>query len=429
MSLPILPAFWALVAINSTAAFEVEATIRKVDTEKRIISFTVAQGDRTARVAQDAPVRDAEGKELPEGLGAPGLKEGAVVTLTIERDGDKPVIRAVRLGRRSAGAGRPKEVEGVDTSGLVPLTDLGAGKYRGFQGGLYPDSSNARPAAHEEAGRALAKTVRPLDADGTPSPDGKVVLLGVGFSNTVQAFQGFMQAASKDGEVNPRLVPVNGAVGGMSAAMIRDPDRGRGETYWQTVDERLKAAGVTRQQVQAAWVKETNPATQQEDGFPRSIRDLEEQLGDIVRILHRRFPNLKLVYLSSRTYGGWAKRRPDGTPPGNSEPFSYESGFAVKWLIGQQLAGEPALNFDPGRGPVRAPWLSWGPYLWANGTTPRRDGFRFELDDFREDDRMHESPAGQRKVGGLLLHFFKTDPTAAGWFRRDSAGGDVLPKP
>jgi hypothetical protein len=127
---------------------------------------------------------------------------------------------------------------------------------------------------------------------------------------------------------------------------------------------------------------------------------------------------VKLTYLSSRTYGGWAKTLPGRAAPGNSEPFSYESGFAVKWLIEQQLQGDPVLNYDPAKGEVKAPWLSWAAYLWANGTMPRGDGFRFDYDDFRENDRMHESPAGMRKVGNLLLRFFKTDPTTQAWFLR-----------
>jgi hypothetical protein len=54
--------------------------------------------------------------------------------------------------------------------------------------------------------------------------------------------------------------------------------------------------------------------------------------------------------------------------------------------------------------------------LWANGTAKRTDGFHFELDDFREDDRMHHSLAGQVKLGKMLLQFFKSDATTRGWF-------------
>jgi hypothetical protein len=322
-------------------------------------------------------------------------------------------------GNERAALAAPRQKAGtqVDTFHLTPLTDLGNGPYQGFPGGLYPDGKNERPARHEAAGLALTKQVRPLDADGKPRKDGKIVLLGVGFSNTVQAFNGFMQTAKADKSLNPRVVLVNGAMGGMSARMIQDPDdHGRGTKYWAHVDEQLKAAGVTRAQVQVIWLKETNPAPHA-GGFPKYIRDLQAELTRIVNLLPKRFPNLKLVYLSSRTYGGWAKAPPGRVGgPGNSEPYSYETGFAVKWLIEQQLNGDPALNFDPKQGAVRAPWLSWGPYLWANGSTPRKDGFHFELSDFRENDRMHHSLQGQAKMGRQLLQFFKTDTTTRGWF-------------
>jgi hypothetical protein len=221
--------------------------------------------------------------------------------------------------------------------------------------------------------------------------------------------------------MSPHVVLVNGAVGGMSANMIQDPDAGRGKKYWATVDERLKAAGVTRAQVQVVWLKETNPAPHV-GRFPKYVRALEGELARIVQVLHARFPNVKLVYLSSRTYGGWAKAAPRRAAPGNSEPFSYESGFAVQWLIARQLRGDPALNYDPAKGAVKAPWLSWGPYLWANGARKRADGFHFTPSDFREDDRMHHSPAGMRKLGNELLRFFKTDTTARGWFVRNRKG-------
>jgi hypothetical protein len=126
---------------------------------------------------------------------------------------------------------------------------------------------------------------------------------------------------------------------------------------------------------------------------------------------------VKLAYLSSRTYGGRAKASPGRIGgPGNSEPYSYETGFAVKWLVERQLKGDPELNYDPQKGVVKAPWLSWGPYLWANGTVKRKDGFSFQLSDFRENDHTHYSPQGQVKTGRELLRFFKTDSTTRGWF-------------
>ena len=254
-----------------------------------------------------------------------------------------------------------------------------------------------------------------LDAAGKLNATGKIVLLGVGFSNTVQGFNGFLQVAREDKDINPRVVLVNGAVGGMSAAKIQNPnDNGPGAKYWATVDERLKAAGVTRQQVQVIWLKETNPQPH-EGSFPKYVQLLQSQLGHIVRILSQRFPNAKLVYLSSRTYGGWAKPRPNGTPPGNSEPFSYESGFAYKWLVEQQLKGDPELNYDE-TGLSQSPLVELGTIPMGQWFDQGADGFRFQLEDYREDDRMHHSAAGQIKIGQQLLQFFKTDSTTRTWF-------------
>lgn len=291
-------------------------------------------------------------------------------------------------------------VPAVDPAKLVPLSELGAKKYQGFEGGFYPGGKNERPAAHEKAGLALAKTVRPLDAGGKPNAEGKVVLLSVGMSNTAQASQGFQKALAGFDDRHPRLVFVNGAQGGMTAVAIQKPDDGgRGQKYWTTVDARLKSAGVTRAQVQVVWIKQANAGPK--EGFPRYAQKLQGELANIVRFLPERFPQVKLVYLSSRTYGGYAKT------PLNPEPYAYESAFAVRWLIEQQLKGDLA----------RAPWLSWGPYLWANGETKRADGYFYLSTDFR-DDGTHHSSAGSRKIGQHMLEFFQSDSTTRPWFAK-----------
>src|SRR5262249_17226127 len=148
------------------------------------------------------------------------------------------------VGMKVQGSGgRPPFVK-VDSTGLKPLTEL-AGKemYKGYAGGLYGSGKNERPAAHEAAGVALAKQVRPLAADGKPAPDGKIVLLSVGMSNTSQASTGFQRAIKGDPDVNPHLRFVNGAVGGMTARAIQNPDdNGQGSKYWKTVGHRLTEA-------------------------------------------------------------------------------------------------------------------------------------------------------------------------------------------
>jgi Spy/CpxP family protein refolding chaperone len=316
------------------------------------------------------------------------------------------------LKKRPFRLGGPPVVDKAALAKLKPLTELGTGKYKDFVGGLYPDGKNERPPAHEKAGLARAKKVQPLGRDGKLAADGKIVLLSIGMSNTTQEFSAFMRLARADDDKNPQVVLVDGAQGGMTAQAIQDPESGPGKRFWTTVDRRLEDAGVTRAQVQAVWIKEADAGPS--EGFPRYARKLEGELARIVQLLPGRFPNVQLCYLSSRTYAGYARTRL------NPEPYAYESGFSVKWLIERQIAGEAELNHDASKGKVRAPWLSWGPYLWANGTTRRADGFSYEESDFGSDG-THPSESGRRKVAELLLRFFKSDSTTRPWFVKGSS--------
>jgi hypothetical protein len=128
-----------------------------------------------------------------------------------------------------------------------------------------------------------------------------------------------------------------------------------------------------------------------------------------VQIIKTRYPNTRIVYVSSRIYGGYA------TTGLNPEPYAYESGLSMKWLIEQQIQGAPALNHDPQRGPAVAPFLQWGPYLWADGVVPRSDGLTWVVGEFQSDG-THPSSPGQAKVANLLLQFLINSPTSRVWF-------------
>lgn len=381
-------------------------TIKQIDRDKHTIVIAHDGQEDEYHITPSTRLMDVAGKPIAERLGDERLKPGASI-LFKPNDHESKALLGIKLRGRGL-AGVEQGSAAADTSALKPLDELGGGEYRGFQGGLYPDGKNERPAEHETAGLKLAEQVEPLDARGQPDANGKIVLLTVGMSNTSQVSEAFKRQADGDADKNPRLVIVNGAQGGMSADRITNPSDGRsGQKYWSEVDRRLAAAGVSGPQVQAVWMKQAEPGPTQ--GFPQYAQKLQADMAEIVRILAKRFPNVKLCYLSPRTYGGYAKSRL------NPEPYAYESGFAVKWLIEQQLHGEKALNFDTKKGPIEAPWLSWGAYLWANGGQPNSAGLSFEEGDFAADG-THESPSGQRKVGRQLLNFFKSDSTTRPWF-------------
>ncbi len=379
--------------------------VKKIDLDRLTITLTQDGKDRNLAITEETRVLGAEGKSLKERFA--DIKQGAEVQFKPGRRGGKDVLVGIKLAGQAV---PPPRIAKVDTSKLRPLPELGKDEYQGYPGGLYPEGKNERPAAQEKAGVALAKQVQPLDADGKPNADGKIVMLSVGMSNTSQESDGFRRLQSRDPDRNPQLVFVNGAQGGMTAKAIQDPDdRGSGTRYWNTVDQRLQDAGVTRAQVQIVWIKEADAGPR--EGFPKYAKTLQEELGRIVRLLPSRFPNVKLVYLSSRIYAGYA------TTPLNPEPYAYESGFSVKWLIESQIKGDAVLNYDPAKGSVRAPWLSWGPYIWANGTAKGSSGLTYEPGDFGNDG-THPSASGVEKVAREMLRFFKTDSTTKPWFLR-----------
>ena len=349
---------------------------------------------------------------------ASGAKRGFDLALSAQ------LLLALVAGLTACGGGGTNSSHPPAFSG-VPLNDLGAGTYRGFTGGLYPGGSNTVPADHNTAGLLRANLLTPLDAAGNPSPAGKVVLLSIGMSNTTQEFCSensalpcnswtFMGQAAADAAVNhSALTLVNGAQSDQTAAFWdspADPD------YDRVRDTRLVPQGLSELQVQAVWLKVANP--EPTTSLPSTVADaytLETELGNIIRALKVRYPNLRLVFVSSRIYAGYA------TTTRNPEPYAYESGFAVKWIVQAQIdqmqAGGAAvdaragdLNYNTG-----APWIVWGPYLWADGANPRSDGLVWLQGDF-EGDGTHPATSGEQKVGGRLLDFFKTSPHTKCWF-------------
>ncbi len=301
----------------------------------------------------------------------------------------------------------PASAEKVST-GLVPLTDMSADdRYKGEDGGLYGGGGNTPPATHLKAALELAAKIRPLDADGQPSPNGRIVLLTHGMSNTTNESQRFIEMANADPRKNAAVLLIDGAQGGIdSRKWVQDTHTRRDTSPWDTLEKRIKSAGATAQQVQVVWMKHAVARPGQFGDFPKHAVQLKDDTGKLVRMLKQRFPNLKLAYLSSRSYAGYA-----GTDL-NPEPFAYEGAFAVRWLIQDQIKGVDSLSCVAGK----APLLLWGPYLWADGENGRKAGdLVYKRGDFR-DDGTHPSDSGRQKIAEQMVKFFTTDPTAAGWF-------------
>lgn len=315
--------------------------------------------------------------------------------------------------------------------GFTPVNDLGTGLYLDqFQGGLYPDGLNEVPPDHAAVGLARAESVQPLDTEGNPDPNGTYILMSIGMSATTQEFcKAFLEP-----ECNPwtfkgqaddhplvnheQLMIVNGAIGGTGTAGIfwAAPDSPH---YNRIRDTELSPRGLAEAQVQTLWIKLVNQGNPR-DSLPNPNADAYQMvrtLGNVVRVAQDRYPNLQQVFFSSRIYGGYSSNTL------HPEPFAYESGFGVKWLIEAQIRQMAGGGIDPLAGDLDynsvAPWLAWGPYNWADGLVPRSDGLIWECQDM-ENDGTHPSALGESKVGSLLLDFMLTSPFSTPWFRADT---------
>jgi PKD repeat protein len=290
--------------------------------------------------------------------------------------------------------------------------------YNGYEGGLYPNGTDTPPAATEAYAESLALQIQPLDTSGhVDLTRGRIVMLAIGFSNAEMEFGKFKDLVLNDPTRNPKLVVVNGAQGGRDVDFWTNPS----SITWRNVNHDLSANGLTPAQVQVAWVKMAEKYPYKDGVFPANAEHLQSEIEDVARNLTRLYPNIKIAYLSTRTHAYTTSLL-----SANPEPYAYETGFAVKWAIQDQINGTGNLNYNPAHGPVVAPLLLWGPYIWATNT-PRSDGFTWLESDVRP-DKVHPSARGETKVADQLLAFFKTDPTTAPWFLMptDSGEGPVV---
>ena len=307
--------------------------------------------------------------------------------------------------------------------GIAPLPEMGFSSYLTNLGGLYPGGGNTRPAAHEVAGVAIANAIEPLDSSGgVETNTGKIGLLSIGMSNVTQEWGNllsgtnhFTSLATNDPSLNPRVFIADGGISGQDAVDWTNPI----SPNWSWVaTNRLVSAGLTTNQVQVVWMKQAIQYAGTNGPFPTSARMLQTMEEQILRNAKLYFPNLKIAYLSSRT-----RAYTNSHVAPNPEPYAFESGFSVRWVIEDQLKMTNNLNYDLSHGPVVAPWLSWGPYLWADGIVPRGDGFTWLCSDVTSDFTHPSTNGGVPKVATQLHAFFKTDPTAAPWFLKKNGPG------
>jgi hypothetical protein len=310
----------------------------------------------------------------------------------------------------------------------TPLMDLGTGTYLGFEGGLYENGSNKVPVDHDEAGLDLMSQIKPIN--------GKIVFLGIGMSNAGEVFGTFIQLAKSNPGVNHNTLDIiigagQGQIACYWTVAFGSPtkfcplDPPTTNEYDRVQTQVLTPAHLTEDQVQVIWLYDCDKYPTM--SLPLSKADaftLEGYFGGIARAVRLRYPNVQLMFLTTREYAGYAKTTL------NPEPYAYESGFSAKWVIQAQIkqirTGQVdaiAGNLDYSKGV--APWIAWSAYTWADGTTPRSDGLVWcngqpgspcfgDVD--VGSDGTHPTQEGRQDLAVLLMNYFLNSPYAAKWF-------------
>jgi hypothetical protein len=319
----------------------------------------------------------------------------------------------------------------------TPLMDFRSGeKYLGVFSGLLYDNSNtlATSDPHGRDGLAFASKVQPLNAQGQPSSTGKIVVVGIGQSvwtmdlctrvtkteTTLPACTAASFIATEDPVDNPKVRVVDCASGGQVTTLWVNNNYGN----WSRCDGLLANEGLTPAQVQVILFHDVNDLGATVSLSPNTTCSTVTTLtsstpdacgyirhaAEVARFAKTWFPHIEQMFLNSSYYNGYVS---------GHEPFSYENGFGVKWLIKaqmDQISSGSIKNLDAGDlSYTKAPWLAWGDYIWASGATPRSDGLTWLTSDYLS-DLIHPSQSGVLKDTHLMMNFYFTSPYTA-WMK------------
>ena len=297
------------------------------------------------------------------------------------------------------------------TPGLIPLNDLGAGFYSGFQGGFYPSGQlTESPASqHFKKGKNFAKNMQPLNASGAVDYDNGVVLMaGFGPSVPLHLIDSLISIVHNDFDgykTNPCFDLINLCIGGRGLDFAVGPDSYK---YWDSLENTIAVRGYNINQLQVGWMyfnakyDSLNPLE-----FPEHAINVKDDYITWLQLCKEHFPNMKIMFVSGRHYGGFCDTTIEQLPAAG-EPASYYNNFTVKWLIEYQINNVPGLQYF-GAAPV-APYVTWGPYFWTNGATPRiTDGRSYGCEKFSDDGFHLTDETNHEDADYMMQHLYNSE--------------------
>jgi hypothetical protein len=299
-----------------------------------------------------------------------------------------------------------------DTTFRIPIIDLQTGYYGSHQGGLYPGGSNIMPSAHADSGLTIAQSLMPINFDGElDTTYGKFVFLALGNGSAGKIFNKFLTQYEDLGFDDSCMQIVNACIDGYS---LHDMYGADADFYWDDVNDYLQDRDLKKKQVRAVWLMTSNydDTLVTEDAYIDSVKNT---YIEVIQKMKNQLPNLALLYISGLQYGGYVDTSAD-IKHFVTEPVPYLNDLAIKAVIEAQIDGDSALIYS---GPdTEAPWIAWGPNVWADGRNLRAyDNLRWICPSDYDTglNGFDLSSTGQVKVADRLFTFCTTEPTILPW--------------
>ncbi len=229
------------------------------------------------------------------------------------------------------------------------------------------------------------------DIQTNSSDSEEYVLICIGMSNAMQECDDWLQKVNgplKE-SINEHLTIINCAVGGHAIERWNDP--AYDAKLWDACTEKIKDAKLQPSQVQFVWHKAALQFVRDEQGeiltSDSANLKLYSALDTFSDRLHEKFPSVEKVFISGRSYGGFAEN------PERGEPFSFQSNEVISSWVEQN---------DYRNGIAYAV----GPYLWGPDCEDADTGsFCYERKDYQEDG-IHPASGAKNKITQIIHDYF-----------------------
>lgn len=296
-----------------------------------------------------------------------------------------------------------EETQAAVLSQLVKLNDLEKfSVYKNQGGGLYKSNTNSPQLTHRILIQKQLQLIKPLGTTGVSDPDGKIGFIYLGDPYTQGEFTALADFLEGNAQVNPALVLMDSAQEPFDASYWE-----KSLNAWEVMNTKVEDAGITAKQVQILWI---NLSMGKISGdFDSDMDSQTELLEQVVKTGLIKYPNIKIVYLSSPRYAGRSR------VADYQEPNSYEAAFAVRELINKQERGE--LKFRENLSLLDSePALLWGPYIW-NSKISEEEPFAYPVNYYAADGLILNA-LGKQKYVVDLFNFWVNYEFSKTWFTR-----------